>query len=243
MEIKFLLWSLLVVAAVCLGGCFGSNPEDINAFARPKEATVGAEGYILQPPDEIEISCSRVPEIHLLRQQIRPDGMVTFESLGEVRAAGKTPKELAHELGKKASLLYALDVANPVGVRVVAYESRVYYVAGQVYFPGPKVATGRDTVLMALAQARPTVLAWISNVQVIRPSANKNVRAKIFKVDYAKMRARGDTTKNVLLQEGDMIYVPPTVLAAIALKIEEFVRPIGRAFSTVNIVEGPAGRR
>ncbi len=223
-------------------GCFNSNPEDIKAFVRPKEAAVGEEGYILQPPDEIEISCSKVPEIHLQRQQIRPDGMVTFEALGEVRAAGRMPRELAYELGQKASLLYALNVENPVDVRVVAYESRVFYVLGEVYFPGPKVATGRDTVLTALAQARPTVLAWLNRIQVIRPSANKKVKPKIFEINYKKMIAKGDTSKNVLLQEGDMIYVPPTVLAGVALKIEEFVRPIGRAFSTVNIVEGPGKR-
>jgi hypothetical protein len=41
----------------------------------------------------------------------------------------------------------------------------------------------------------------------------------------------------VLLQEGDVIYVPPTVLAAIAMKIEEVIRPIARAFSGANIVQ------
>ncbi len=44
-------------------------------------------------------------------------------------------------------------------------------------------------------------------------------------------------SKNVRLEEGDVIYVPPTILAAIAKVVEEFVRPIGSAFSTVNIVQ------
>lgn len=56
------------------------------------------------------------------------------------------------------------------------------------------------------------------------------------------MIVHGDISKDVLLQEGDTIYVPPTVLAAIALKIEEVIRPIARAFSGVCIVQaGPAG--
>jgi hypothetical protein len=50
------------------------------------------------------------------------------------------------------------------------------------------------------------------------------------------MMAHGDTTKNVLLEEGDVIYVPPTVLGWMALKIEEFIRPIARAFSGVYTV-------
>lgn len=228
---------------VILTGCFSSNPKDIEAFVKPAQVDVSAEGYILQPPDEIEIHCSRVPEIHLQRQQIRPDGKVTFESLGEVHAAGKTPKELAENLREKILLLYALTGENPIDVRIVTYRSKMYYVLGQVYFEGPREATGRDTVLTALAAARPTVLAWTERVQIIRPSADKKIKPKIFELNYKKMTEHGDASKNVLLEEGDIVFVPPTILAAIAMKVEEFVRPIGRAFSTVNIVEGVPARR
>ncbi len=225
------------------GGCFSSNPADIGAFVKPAEVEVSAEGYILQPPDEVEIFCSKVPEVHQQRQQIRPDGKVAFEAIGEVQAAGKTPKELADVLREKIMLLYALTGENPIDVRVMTYKSKVYYVLGQVYFPGPKEATGRDTVLTAVAASRPTTLAWVGRIQVIRPSADKKVRPKIFELNYDKMIAHGDASKNVLLQEGDIIYVPPTVLAAIGLKIEELVSPIGRAFSTINIVQGPPSYR
>jgi len=223
------------------GGCFCSNPKDIEAFVKPSQTAVNAESYILQPPDEIEIHCSKVPEVHLQRQRIRPDGKVTFESLGQINAAGKTPAELEKLLYEKIVMLYALTGEHPVDVRIVAYRSKVYYVLGQVYFQGPQEFTGRDTVLTALAKARPTTLAWIERIQVIRPSADKSIKPKIFELNYDKMIAHGDTSKNVLLQEGDIVYVPPTVLAAIAMKVEEFVTPIGRAFATVNIVQ--PGRR
>ena len=56
------------------------------------------------------------------------------------------------------------------------------------------------------------------------------------------MSTHGDTSKNVLLQEGDIIYVPPTVFAAAAMVLEEIIRPIARAFSGAYIVEaGPTG--
>ena len=234
---------ILFTFLACMTGCFSSNPKDIQAFAKPTQIDVTAEGYILQPPDEIEIQCSKVPEIHMQRQQIRPDGIVSFEALGEIHAAGKTPKELAEVIREKILLLYALTGENPIDVRIVTYKSKVFYVLGEVYFEGPREATGRDTVLTALATARPTVMGWLERVQVIRPSADKKVKPKIFELNYRKMTAHGDTSKNVLLEEGDIVYVPPTILAAIALKVEEFIRPIGRAFSTVNIVQGTPGRR
>jgi polysaccharide export outer membrane protein len=191
----------------------------------------------MQPPDEIQIFCTKVPEIHEQSQRIRPDGMVSFEGIGELRAAGKTPKELAEILRERVMLLYALPGENPIDVRVMVYRSGFYYVQGQVYLPGPKPYTGRDTVLKAIAEAQPNPMAWVNRIQVIRPSSDKSVKPKIFEVNFDRMEAHGDTSKNVLLQEGDIIYVPPTVLAAIALKVEEFVRPIGRAFSTVNVVD------
>jgi len=238
MRLKSILVNALVLTLLLIvTGCFSSRPEDIQAFSFPAQTLVTTDNYILHPPDAIEVFCSKVPELHNQRQQIRPDGKVSFEGLGDVQAAGKTPAQLAEVLRKKVSSLYSLPGQNPIDVRVAAYHSGFYYVLGEVSFPGPKVSTGRDTALTALAGARPTVLAWLEKVQVIRPSADENIRPKVFALNYKKMIAHGDTTKNVLLQDGDIVYVPPTILAAIAMKVEEFVRPIGRAFSTVNIVQ------
>jgi len=230
---------ILLTFIVGLSGCFSSNAKDIEAFVRPERVSVTADNYILQPPDEIEVFCSKVPEIHLQRQRIRPDGKVTFETLGEIYAAGKTPKELAEILHEKILSLYALTGENPIDVRVAAYRSKVFYVLGQVYLPGAKLYTGRDTVLNAVAKARVNPMAWLERIQVIRPSADINVRPKIFEVNFKNMTIHGDISKDVLLEEGDIIYVPPTIIAKIALVMEEFLRPIGRAFSTINIVEGP----
>lgn len=234
---------VLLTFLVSLAGCFSSHPRDIEAFIKPHEVEVTAERYTLQPPDEIEVHCSKVPEIHLQRQRIRPDGKVGFETLGEFEAAGKTPEELANEVQQKVVELYTLIGDKPIEVRLIAYQSKFYYVLGQVYSPGPKVYTGRDSVLYALAAARPNPMAWLNRVQVIRPSRDKGVRPKIFEVNFDRMAAHGDASKNVLLQEGDIIYVPPTVLSAMALKIEEVIRPIARAFAGVYIVESGGQRR
>lgn len=228
---------ILSLVTVSVTGCFSSHPKDIEAFLRPKQVNVTANTYVLQPPDEIEVNCSKVPEIHLKRQRIRPDGKISFESLGEIEAAGKTVAEVSNALRTKVSELYRLQGNQPVDVTIVAYRSKVFYVLGEVYLPGAKVYTGRDTLLNALAEARTTVMAWKQRIQVIRPSSEEGIKPKIFEMNFDRMIAHGDTSKNVLLQEGDIIYVPPTPLAAIAQVIEEFARPLGRAFSTVTIVQ------
>jgi len=234
---QILLFVGLFVSVLALSGC--GPYADIKYFTKPYEADVTAENYPLQPPDEVEILCSQVPELNYQRQRIRPDGKISFEHLGEVTAAGKTPKELAAILEVKAKKLYKLLGEQPIDVRIVAYRSKSFYVLGQVLRPGPKDYTGRDTVLSALAEARPNPMAWEEVIKVIRPSADENVKPKIFQINYFKMIKKGDLSDNVLLEENDIVYVPPTIPAAVALVLEEFLRPIARAFTGIYMAETP----
>ena len=235
---------VLVLVAVIGAGC-GSpcNPADIEAFLKPYEADVTAKDYILQPPDDIVVHCSKVPEIDMQVQRIRPDGKVSFEGLGEFSVAGKTPSQVAEVLGKKVRELYKLVGEYPIEVRVVDYRSKIFYVMGQVFSPGVKIHTGRETVLTSVAEAMPNPMAAKSKVRVIRPSADPGVRPKAFKVNFKRMITRGETSKDVLLQEGDVVYVPPTFLAKIGLKLEELIRPIARAFSGAYMLQNPPTSR
>ena len=239
---RAVILTILSLFTFSLTGCFSSNPKDIRAFLMPNKVDVSTRNYILQPPDEIEIHCLAVPEIDGQSQQIRPDGKVSFEGVGEIDAAGKTPAQIAVVLREKITEeLYLGDLVGDksIDVRVVAFRSKRYYVLGQVGSPGAQTYSGRDTVLGALALAgSPTVLAWVERIQVIRPSSTKNVKPKIFEFNFDRAAAHGDASKDVLLQAGDIIYVPPTVLAAAAMKIEEFIRPIARAFSGYYMMGG-----
>jgi len=233
----------VLLAISLMAGCFSSNPEDIRAFVKPYEVDVTAENYVLQPPDEIEIHCTQVPEVHMQRQRIRPDGKVSFETLGEIEVAGKAPDEVAAIIREKISATYILPgdnyEDNVVDVRIAAYASKVFHVLGQVARPGPRNYTGRYSLLTALSVAQPNQLAWEQRIQVIRPSGVESERPMIFEVNYAKMIAHGDTTLDVLLEEGDIVYVPPTILASIAMTIEEFIRPVARAFSGYYLITNP----
>lgn len=224
---------LLSVFCVCLTGCgaYLGNPDDIAAFAKPYKDNVTAENYVLQPPDEVEVHCSKVPEIHLQTQRIRPDGKISFEGLGEIDVAGKTVGEVTDIMERKVAELYKLANNNPIDVRVSTPKSKVYYVLGQVIHPGPKPYSGRDTVLSAVAQAIPNPMAWEERIIVVRPSGRDAAEARRFNVNYFHMAELGDAHANVLLQEGDVVYVPPTILGSVGLVISELLAPVGQALS------------
>lgn len=236
---KLGMMTLLALVSL-IAGCFASNPEDIQAWVKPYEVNVTSENYMVQPPDEIEIHCSQVAEVHMQRQRVRPDGKVSFEAIGEVDVAGKTPREIASAIEQRIEEQYKLGGgAYPVDVRITTYVSQVYYVVGQVYRPGPRNVTGRDSLMMSLSSAQPNTMAWESRVQVIRPAAHEGEDPRIFEVNYDKMITRGDLTKDVLLEEGDIVYVPPTILASIGMVIEEFISPVARAFYGYYLVSNP----
>ena len=236
MSKRLILTIMLIIISLSAAGCFSSSPKNIKYFKMPYEVNTSTNTYVLQPPDEVQILCSKVPIINEQRQRIRPDGKISFEDLGEIEAAGKTPAQLSEEIRQKVVELYKLTGEYPVDVRIFLYQSKVYYVLGQVNEPGPRLYTGRDTLLKAISQAGPNPMAWLERIQIIRPSKDKSVKPAIFELNYNRMMAHGDTTKNVLLQEGDVIFVPPTILGWLALKVEEVIRPIARAFTGAYIV-------
>jgi protein involved in polysaccharide export with SLBB domain len=231
---------IAVLGSITLvAGCFSSDPENIQAFAKPYEVNVTTDKYIMQPPDEIEIHCAQVTEINMQREQVRPDGKISFERLGEFDVAGKTPKEVSNMLRERVAKLYTLPDDNAIDVRIAVFSSQFYFVLGQVMRPGPRLYNGREGVFNALASAQPNPMAWKERVQVIRPSSDENEAPKVFEVDWDKMAAHGDLRKDVLLQQGDIVFVPPTILAGIGMVLEEFITPVARAFYGWYLVQNP----
>jgi len=202
-------------------GCSHRN-EDILDFLQAHEHEVSAIEYRVGVPDYLGISAPRILEIDGETQRIQPDGKINLRLLGEVKVSGMTAKEIAAKLEVLLSKYYN----DPkVSVRIVGYNSRKYYVFGQVGGVGPHAYTGRDTLLDAIARSGVTFLSWTSQVKVIRPSPFSKERREII-VDVDRMIQTGDVSANILIEPDDIIYVPPTPLAWIGLRIREVLFPV-----------------
>jgi hypothetical protein len=88
-------------------------------------------------------------------------------------------------------------------------------------------------LIKALADAQPTFLAWRTQIRLVRPSDEEN-RRKTIVVDLDHMLDSGDLSQNVLLQEGDIVQVPPTPLAWLGLRIRELLFPVQPALDAYN---------
>lgn len=220
-----------VVAGLVCFGCLGCNQhKDLVVFLRAHEHLVSSGRYRVAPPDTIQISAPIAPEINDTQERIRADGKISLRLLGEVKVVGLTPQEIAAKLETLLSRYYNDPKVN---VQVIEYSSQKFYVFGQVTAIGPQPYTGRDTILDALAKAQPTYLAWSSQIRVVRPSAEKDRIHEII-VDLDKMTQSGDLRLNVLLQDGDVVWVPPTPLAAVGLGAQQVFFPFFQAAPAVS---------
>jgi polysaccharide export outer membrane protein len=155
---------------------------------------------------------------------VRPDGKISLNLVGEVDAADRTPEQIAAEIRQRVRKFYDKERLD-VSVQVAEFKSRVVYVFGQVDEPGTKPFTGRDTVLHVLAEARLNQEAWPEKIVVVRPNEDPNVKQRVT-VDVKRMWETGELDQNFVLEEGDVVYVPPSPLAQVNRTFDRLLSPI-----------------
>jgi protein involved in polysaccharide export with SLBB domain len=128
---------------------------------------------------------------------------------------------------------------------VSAFRSKRVYVFGEVTVPGPYEYNGANTILGTMAQAQPTRLAATDRIDVLRPGRDGKLTRRMT-VSLDDMTRRGDTSKDAVLEEGDVLYVHPTALASVGLVLQQLLLPVQPAASTFqgtsNISSGVTGR-
>jgi polysaccharide export outer membrane protein len=141
----------LAVAATLLGlslaGCAGS---EANLPTLDQSASVGADGgsagYKLGPGDKLKVTVFGAEDMS--GDFIVTDaGYVAAPLVGDIKAAGLSPQELARALQKKLADGYMRD--PKVSVQVSTY--RPFYIFGEVTKPGEYPYAQGMTVLNAVA--------------------------------------------------------------------------------------------
>lgn len=221
----------VIIGLTTAGGC--SHYTDYSAFISEPRPLVSLKEYRLSPPDTIMINSKRVRELDGHNETINPDGKITVPLLGSVFVAGRTADDVAAELEELARDYY--EDAD-VTLRVIGFNSKKIFVFGEVRGPGPYRYDGANTVLGTLARAQPTRLADPGQIRVLRPNKDGQLIRRMT-ISLDKMVKEGDTALDAVLEEGDIIYVPPNALAAIGLALQQLLLPFTPA---AEVVSGPA---
>ncbi|MBX6316348.1 MAG: polysaccharide export protein [Isosphaeraceae bacterium] len=191
--------------------------------------------YVIEPPDLIQVEVlEALPGRPITGERlVRPDGTITLGFYGDVFVAGLTMSEAKEKIilhlrkylkddvlglvrpgdpdkGEDPAKFYPVPLKDNdrVFVDVTAYNSKFFYVEGDVAAPGRMPITGNETVLDAINYAGGLIpTAQVNNIRLVRPAPPGACCAQILPVNYQAIVLAGDTTTNYQLMPGDRLYV------------------------------------
>ena len=179
-------------------------------FAQSQVPT--SSDYVIRPQDTLDITLWNEKDLRT-KYTVEPDGSITFPYVGRVKASGQTPFQLETELKKRLAPDY---FRNPqVTVTVEQFRSGRVFIFGGVGAPGPIALTPNMTIIEALARSG---YGTASEAIIVRtPGATSpveigaNAASQVIKVNLREFERdveNGELSRNVVLQDGDTIYVP-----------------------------------
>ena len=201
--------SVLAVTVLC-AGCFSGCSRFAAPATKLKPSVYNVDGvlsrtgqYSIGVRDELEIMVWKCPELNAKSVVRAADGMVSVPLIGDVKAQGLTPQELAGSIGEKM----AYYVKEPrVAVRVSKFGEKKVFVLGEVMRPGAYRLERGDRILDLLANSGGfTDSALQQAVYVIRGGY---FDSRTIRVNLGRLVHKGDMTQNIFLEEGDLVYIP-----------------------------------
>lgn len=174
--------------------------------------------YRLQPGDVFELRYRYSPEFNETAT-LQPDGFVTLEIAGELRAQGMTVTELTNAITEKSSQ----RLREPhVAITLKDFEKPHFVVAGEVGKAGRYDLRGHTTVLEAIALAGGfTHDARHSQVLLVRRLDDE--RARVHPMDLKKLMRNPAQGDEYTIRSGDLLIVPQNTVS----KVDRIVKWTG----------------
>lgn len=166
-----------------------------------------AGDYMLTPGDQLQILVMGHADISNNTASrndaymVRPDGLFEFPLIGVVDTKGKTISQLEREMSERLSE-YIID--PKLIVNVASLGTTRVFVMGEVKRPGMYELTKSHRVLDALGAAGGfTEKASKKNIFLVRDGKEETLQ----KLNIHSYLTKGDVSQNLVLQEGDCLYL------------------------------------
>ncbi|HHT9107058.1 MAG TPA: polysaccharide biosynthesis/export family protein [Candidatus Wunengus sp. YC63] len=166
--------------------------------------------FILGVGDTIEISVYRQEDLQKTLK-INNSGRIMLPLIGDVQAAGVGIFKLRDEIKERLSK-YLIDPQVLVSISTV--QSQKIMVLGEVNTPGVFTLDTDIDILEAISKAGGmTKDAKMANVLIIRRGQGK---PEVTSLNLKKVFKGGDISQNLILQNGDIVYLPRVTIANVS---------------------------
>jgi protein involved in polysaccharide export with SLBB domain len=181
-----------------------------------------APEYRIVPGDELTLNfgpSELTPSDKLRVLKVRPDGRISVFPVGDVVAAGRTPRDL--EAGLRD--LLSAELKNPrVTVEVSGIAGNLVHVMGRVKTPGSFAVTPFMTVMQAIAHAGGFEDdAARNSIILMRRNGARTVAVQRIRMSEA-MR-RGNFTSDPMLSRFDIVIVPRSTIGNVNVFVRQFL--------------------
>lgn len=163
---------------------------------------------------------------------IRPDGMISLQLIGDVKAAGLSSSQLVSLLKEKYSLiLESMDGSDPgsvankpeVAVFLKQSVSQVVYVGGQIQRPGRVLMSGHLRLMDAIIlTGGPLDTAELEKTTLIRINDSQQPETSLVNL---KMIAKGEMP-DIILRPLDVVYLPKTGIAEVSWVFQQYLHSL-----------------
>ena len=166
----------------------------------PVEWTQVPSDYVIGPGDELQVNIWGQIQANL-RVTVDRAGQIYVPQVGQVSVAGVHYGQLEDYLKREVSRVFKnFDLSANLG----RLRSIQIFVVGHARYPGSYTISALSTLVNAIfASGGPTPQGSLRNVQVRRDAKT------ITDFDFYDLLLRGDKSKDVRLQAGDVLYIPP----------------------------------
>lgn len=182
------------------------------------------EQYRLQPGDVVDVRFFYNPELNEQNVQIRPDGRISLQLVGDVQFAGKTAEELSAELVKR----YAADLKSPrITIQLRGYAAQKAFISGEVPKPGLISLSTPMTVLSAISEAGGITIRGNRNrVVLIRKMPDGKPASREIQLFASNKPTQIAMTP---LQPFDVILVPESRVVRVGRWVDQYIRQLSPA--------------
>jgi polysaccharide biosynthesis/export protein len=225
---------------------------------------VSMPDYVVEPPDLMLVEVlEALPGRPISGERlVRPDGKISLGFYGDVYVAGLTIPEIKEKiifhlrkfLTDEVLGLIEIDpntngpimgedgkpkIVDPrdcdrVFVDVTAYNSKNYYVEGDVGSPGRLPITGNETVLDAIHFAGGLIpTAAPQNIRLVRPAPPGACCEQLLPVNLAAIISGGDSTTNYQVMPGDRIVVYRDPIVRTTVFIDRLAAPFQTVLNSI----------
>ncbi|HKX46621.1 MAG TPA: polysaccharide biosynthesis/export family protein, partial [Planctomycetota bacterium] len=169
-------------------------------------------------------------KLPLTQSRVDIDGTIVIPQVGAVAVAGLSRTEIEAHLTQKLAPYFE---RTEIRVLSITTSFKVYFIYGEINNAGQRQFQGDVTIFEAVMQAG--IKPYSSNLGRVRLIRADPVDPLIITVNIRDILQYGDTSFNVLVQERDIIVVPPTFLAQIGNFLSALTQPFIIVFNQISL--------